>query len=152
MFRPLVTGRLFVGNARDARSLEGIANHEISAMVDLAAEEPPATPFRETLLTRIPLTDDSYNREGHLELAITTVLQFLSLGEVTLVSCSAGQSRSPVIAMAACSLWENSSFEAATERWIDVAETSFTPAFYEHVLRVIRRMPPRNFLKPDISG
>lgn len=144
MIREVVDDRLFVGNARDARSLEFLGKHQITAVVDLAAEEAPAMAFRDTLTIRVPLSDDGENREDHIEFAIRAVLRLLTNGERLLVSCSAGQSRSPLIALAATSLCRKTPFEDEARDWLQVHAADVSPALVAQVRAVTDKMRSEN--------
>ena len=61
---------LFLGNARDARDLQQLHDHRIAAVVDLAANEPPAQLNRDILYCRIPLIDGDGNSNAIIEIAV----------------------------------------------------------------------------------
>ncbi len=95
---------LWVGNARDAMDLEGLAERGIRALVLLAIEVMPVIPARDLIVLRFPIDDGSSNEGGLLELAIASVARLLREGVPTLVTCAAGCSRAPAIAAAALAL------------------------------------------------
>lgn len=94
----------WVGNALDGRNPRAIFDAGIAAVVDLAYEETPAKLPRSIVYCRFPLIDGEGNDAGLLRLAVETVVRLLSLGTPTLVCCSSGMSRSPVIAAMALSI------------------------------------------------
>lgn len=145
MIREIVEGRLFVGNARDARSLEVIGSNQITVLVDLAAEDVPASAFRDTVTIRVPLRDDGENRSDRLEFVIRAVLHLLTGGERILVACSAGQSRSPLIAAAALCLWCNVSLDDEVRRATSVHPTDVSPAFYSQVQTITAKLRSGSF-------
>lgn len=98
-----VAARLWIGNALEARDLSVVFDADIAAIVDLAIEEPPISATRELVCLRIPIVDGGGNAPAHLRLAVETVCQLVSSGVPTLVACSAGMSRSPVVVAAALS-------------------------------------------------
>ena len=99
--RQIIDKPLWIGNARDARDLQSIHDHGIQAVVDLAAEEPPAVLSRDLVYCRFPLLDGSGNPAWLLRSAIESVTRLISSDVPLLVACSAGMSRSPVIVAAA---------------------------------------------------
>ena len=99
--RQIIDKSLWIGNARDARDLQSIHDHGIQAVIDLAAEEPPAVLSRDLVYCRFPLLDGSENPTWLLRLAIESVAKLISSDVPLLVACSGGMSRSPVIVSAA---------------------------------------------------
>ena len=104
MIREIHPDRLFIGNAMDARDLRQLYDHRIAAVVDLAINESPAQLAREMIYCRIPLTDGDGNPNAIITTAIRCVVTLLDNEIRTLVTCSAGMSRSPAIAAAAIAL------------------------------------------------
>jgi len=88
---------LWLGNASDVREPIPLFEAGISAVVDLAAEESPALLPRQFIYCRFPLLDGSGNTASVLLNCIQTIVDFLDTKTRTLVACSAGMSRSPVI-------------------------------------------------------
>jgi protein-tyrosine phosphatase len=99
-----VGSELWLGNARDARDARSLFDSEITAVVDVAWDEPLAQLPRELIYCRFPLVDSGGNPQELLTLAVQTVVNLLSAGQRTLVACSAGMSRSPAVAAAALSV------------------------------------------------
>jgi len=95
---------LWVGNALEARDTPGLFQNQIQAVVDLAMEEPPAEIPRRMIYCRIPLVDGSGNQKERYRLAVTTVESLIHSRTRTLVSCSAGLSRSPSVASIALAM------------------------------------------------
>jgi protein-tyrosine phosphatase len=95
---------LFIGDAINARDLRQLYDHNISAVVDLAANESPAQLGRDIIYCRFPLHDDGSNSPELLFAAIDCLRSLLLNRFSTLVACSAGMSRSPVVASAALSV------------------------------------------------
>lgn len=107
--REIIPGALWIGNAREARDMRSLCEVGVMAIVDLAIEEPPIAALREMISLRIPLIDGSENPPAQLQLAIHSVEQLLRKHVPTLVACSMGLSRSPLIAAAALSRLNQSS-------------------------------------------
>jgi protein-tyrosine phosphatase len=115
--------RLWVGNADDARNPQPIFDNQISVVIDVAFEEKPATlpqkPAtlpRQLIYCRFPLNDGGGNDPATLQLAMQCVVDCLRHEMTVLVACSAGLSRSPVIAAMALAHFDNITPEAAIGR------------------------------------
>lgn len=89
---------LLIGNALEVRNIETLFQNQIQAVVDLALDEPPASVPRRIIYCRYPLVDGSGNQKIRCQMAISTVHQLIANQQRTLIACSAGLSRSPVIA------------------------------------------------------
>ena len=94
-------GRLWIGNAVEARDLRRVLDLGVEAIVDLAMQELPLPLTRELVYLRIPIVDGGGNDAQRLAIAIDAVVQLLRRQVPTLVACSAGMSRSPAIVAAA---------------------------------------------------
>ena len=88
----------------DARDLRLLYGNRIAAVVDLAANEPPAQLARDMIYCRIPIIDGDGNPSEIIETAIRCVISLIENDIRTLVACSAGMSRSPAIAAAAMAI------------------------------------------------
>lgn len=106
---------IWIGNAGEARDLRRVHAAGVTAIVDLAAEEPPISVTRELMYFRVPLMDGDGNESVQLHLAIRAVSELIAGQVPTLVACSAGMSRSPLIVAAAISRVERISLEVALE-------------------------------------
>lgn len=133
--REIHADRLWTANAREARTPHDLFAAGISAVVDLAYEEPPAQLPRQLIYCRIPIVDGAGNDPTLLRLALLTTVELLKSGTPSIVACSAGMSRSPTIVICAlavhldqspesvlASVNEKSSFELHGELWSDVCE------------------------------
>lgn len=94
---------LWIGNARDARTPQALYDHGIQCVVELAYEEQSAVLPRDFVTLRVPLVDGGGNPPELLETAVGFVALCLGHKRRTLVTCSAGMSRSPAIVAAAMS-------------------------------------------------
>jgi hypothetical protein len=95
---------LGLGHVGDVRDPSILLAAGISAVVDLALNEPPAILPRELVYCRFPLIDGSGNAPALLRTAVETVASLLRSHTPTLVYCGAGMSRSPAVAGAAIAL------------------------------------------------
>lgn len=94
---------LWLGHIGDAQNLERILSAGIQAIVDLAANEPPIVLTREVVYCRFPLVDGAGNPAWMIRTAVGTVASLMRSVIPTLMYCSAGMSRAPVIAAGAIS-------------------------------------------------
>ena len=99
--RQIISGLLWIGNARDARDVTAILANEIEAVAHLAIEELSSLFPREIIYCRFPLVDGSGNPLSILGTAISTVSMLIDANVPMLVTCSGGMSRSPAIVAAA---------------------------------------------------
>jgi len=99
--REVIPERLWIGNAIDARDVTRVLNHGITAIVDLAIEEPSIQFPRDVVYCRFPLNHGAGNQPAVLRAAIESTANFIASETPTLVACGAGMSRSPAIVAAA---------------------------------------------------
>jgi hypothetical protein len=92
---------LYLGHARDARDLSALHERGVRAVIDLAAEEPPAQLSRDLVYLRFPLLDGDGNPDWLLKAAVETTARLIEQRVPVLVACSGGMSRSPAIVAAA---------------------------------------------------
>src|SRR5438105_1592686 len=124
---------LWVGHAGSARDFQPIFDAGIEALIQLAAEEPPAVPPREVVCCRIPLVDGGSNREQLLRLALWTAAGLLRWRVPTLVFCGAGLSRAPAVAAAALSLVEGTAPAQCLERVAAHHHIDVSPALWRDI-------------------
>jgi hypothetical protein len=91
---------LWLGHVGDVRDLSGMLAAGVSALVDLAVDEPPARVTRELIYCRFPLVDGTGNAPPLLRLAIDTTAGLIRAALPTLVICSSGLSRTLAVAAA----------------------------------------------------
>jgi hypothetical protein len=92
---------LWVGSIVDGWNLRELHNAGIRAIVDLASNEAPIKLTRDLTYCRFPIVDGVGNDRMTLRLAVDTLTALVEADLPTLVFCSAGMSRSPLIAAAA---------------------------------------------------
>ena len=131
--REIIPHRLWIGNARDARDVKSVLDLGISAVIDLAIEEPPILFPREIVYCRLPLIDGDENNQPVLQTAIATVARFIQTEEPTLVACSGGMSRSPAIVAAALSKIKSLSFEQAIKQVAATGPCDVAPGLWNQI-------------------
>jgi hypothetical protein len=114
--REVISGTLWIGNALDARDVTGVLGLGVTAVIDLAIEEPPIQFPRDIAYCRFPLIDGSGNQTAILRAAIKTTATLIASGTPTLVACGAGMSRSPAIVAAAMAIKENGTLADTLEK------------------------------------
>jgi len=92
---------LWVGSIVDGWNLRELHNAGIRAIVDLASNEAPIKLTRDLIYCRFPIVDGLGNDRTTLRMAVDTLAELVQADIPTLVFCSAGMSRSPLIAAAA---------------------------------------------------
>lgn len=98
---------IWIGHAGDGRNFQQLFDLNIKAVMQLALDEPLPSAPREIIWLRIPLMDGTGNEPQHLHLAVVTLARLIATTVPTLVCCSNGMSRSPVITALALALCEN---------------------------------------------
>ncbi|HXD84927.1 MAG TPA: hypothetical protein VN641_00425 [Urbifossiella sp.] len=94
---------LWIGSAREARDNRAVLAEGIHAIVDLAAEEPPATPVRDLIYLRFPIVDGNGNEPKLLCSLMDAVTALIRERVPTLIACRLGLSRAPSVAAVAFS-------------------------------------------------
>jgi protein-tyrosine phosphatase len=111
--RPLPKTSLWLGHRGDVRDLGAIVDAGILAVIDLADNEPALPITRELAYCRFPLIDGAGNPAWLLQAAVGMVEQLLRTNTQALIVCSAGVSRSPMIAAAGLARWRGCPLEEA---------------------------------------
>ena len=89
---------LWIGHALDVREPRPLFAVGITAVIDVAYEEPPAQIPRQLTYCRFPLNDGGGNDPNTLLQALRTATDLLGSKTKTIIACSAGMSRSPTLA------------------------------------------------------
>lgn len=131
--REIISQTLWIGNARDARDVKSVLDLGISAIIDLAMEEPPVTFPREIIYCRLPLVDGEENNPSVLQTAIETLVRFIHAEVPTLVACSGGMSRSPAIVAAALSKINVTSFDEAIKQIASIGPCDVAPGLWNEI-------------------
>jgi len=131
---------LWLGTAQDLRQIPQCLKQGITAIVDLAIEEPVPTMPRVTNYCRFLVTDDGENDPANLQAAISVSTVFLQGGHAAAICCNAGLSRSPSIAAAILSRVSGQSLVACLERIAAEKHINVNPALWNQVVRVCEPM------------
>jgi protein-tyrosine phosphatase len=128
---------LWLGHAGDGRALRAILDAGISALVDLAAMEPPPPIPRDLIYCRFPLVDGQGNAAGVLRAAIETTARLLQSRTPTLVFCSAGMSRSPAIAAAALAVVNHQTLDECLKYVTRFTGCDVSPGLWNDVRKIL---------------
>jgi protein-tyrosine phosphatase len=137
MLTKLEPYEFWLGSVVDARDVRAILDRGITAVVDLAINEPPIAYPRDIVNCRIPLLDGQGNSLASLRLAIGTVTTLLAAKVPMLLFCSMGMSRSPVIAAAAISLHEGIPLEQSLPRVVRDRPVDVSPTLLSEVAQCL---------------
>ena len=135
--REIIPGVLWTGNAFDGRNVKAVMDAGIQAVVDLAIEEPPAQLPREFVSCRFPLLDGEGNSAVLMHAVIDLIVSFVKEQIPTLVVCSGGMSRSPLIASAVVAKVEAIDFDDAIRRVTNSGPCDMSPNFYAAVKQLL---------------
>lgn len=138
------SGKLWLGNASDARDARSLFDAEITAVVDVAWEELPAQLPRELIYCRFPLVDGGGNSAELLTLAVQTVVNLVAAGKRTLVACSAGMSRSPAVAAAALAVIRGEDADEVLAKLGELRSLEVSRPLWEQTKLVLTGIPFRS--------
>jgi hypothetical protein len=133
---------LWLGHAGDGRNFSQIFDAGIKAVVHLAAEEPTPQVPRDLIFLRFPLIDGADNSNHLMLLTLGAVTHLLQMRLPTLLSCSAGMSRSPAIAAGALSIIGHRDPDECLASLLKTHPADVSPALWAavkaHCLQIIR--------------
>jgi protein-tyrosine phosphatase len=129
---------LWLGHARDARNLSALHERGVRAVIDLAAEEPPAQLSRDLVYCRFPLLDGDGNPDWLLQSAIETTARLIEHRVPTLVACSGGMSRSPAVVAAACARLGRGALEECLKQAVGDGPQQVAPALWNAIGALLR--------------
>ncbi len=137
--REVISERLWIGNAGDARDPGGVLDAGVTALVNLAAEELSPTLPRDILYCHFPLVDGPGNSSAIMKIAADTVVSLLREKVGTLVYCGAGMSRSVAVASAAVAKWRGEALEETLKALTDVVPHDVSPAFWHDLSEAVEQ-------------
>jgi protein-tyrosine phosphatase len=129
----VIAGKLWIGNAGDARDIVRTLNAGIKAVVDVAMDELPVVYPRDITYCRFPLIDGAGNPTVRLQTAIRTASALIKAGTPTLIACGGGMSRAPSIAAAALAQATGIELHQALEEVVGTGPRDVAPGFWASV-------------------
>ncbi len=132
--------QLWMGHALDVREPQGLFDAGIAAVVDVAYEEKPAQVPRQLIYCRFPLNDGGGNEPALLLQVVQTVVDLLADGTPTIISCSAGMSRSPTIAAFALAAHLNQNPDEVISRIVAMKSLELRNELWNDVANVFERV------------
>lgn len=130
----------WIGHAFDIREPTPLFDAGITAVVDVAFEEPPALLPRQLIYCRFPLNDGGGNDASVLLHAVQTVISLLASETRMIVACSAGMSRSPTIAAFALAAHLGEEPDEVISRIAAVKSLEIKPALWNDVKNALSRV------------
>jgi len=137
--REIIPNILWIGNAGDARNVQSVMDAGVQVVIDLAIEEPPFLLPREIISCRIPLLDGEGNHPARIRSAVDFITQFVKEQIPTLVACSGGMSRSPLIVSAVVATIEAITFDEAVRRVTTAGPCDLSPKLHGSVKQLLDR-------------
>lgn len=135
--REVIPSKLWIGNALDAREVSSVLGMGITAVIDLAIEEPPIQFPRDITNCRFPLLDGSGNNPAILRAAIETTATLIASGTPTLVTCGAGMSRSPAIVAGAVTRIEGITLAEALVKTVAQQPHDVSPSLLGEISEIL---------------
>lgn len=136
--REVIPKLLWIGNARDARSVSEVLNEGIKAIVDLAIEEPPIVFPRDIIYARLPLLDGVGNDPAVIRAAVSATAALIAGRVPTLVACSGGMSRSPAIVAVAIASVRGTPMDESLREMASHGPHDVAPGLWAEIQTVIR--------------
>jgi len=134
--REIIPGRLWLGNAGDGRDPARLLEAGITAVVNVAVEEPSPSLPRTMTFCHFPIMDGAQECEGVLAAAIQTLVSLLRNHVPVLVHCGAGMSRSPAVVAAAMAIVEGGSLDDRLRQIVAGQPHDVSPQLWETVHRI----------------
>ena len=131
---------LWLGHSLDIREPRPLFEAGITAVVDVAFEEPPAQLPRQLVYCRFPLNDGGGNDPKILLQAVQTLIDLMAAGNPTIVACSAGMSRSPTIAAFALAALLSQDPDEVITRIAEIKSLELKPVLWNDVRNVFSRV------------
>jgi hypothetical protein len=138
--REVIAGKLWIGNARDTRDARCVLSTGVTAVIDLAIEEPPASFPRDITYCRFPLLDGPDNPPARLHLAITTASALIKARIPTLIACGGGMSRAPSVAAAALAHAKDSDLQQALAEVLGTGPRDLAPGLWADIETVFGQL------------
>lgn len=136
--REVIPGRLWIGNAREARDVRDVLQRGITAIIDLAIDEPPIVFPRDVFYCRAPLLDGEGNSAARLTAVLRLAASHITDRVPTLVACSNGMSRSPAITAGALTLTHGGEPDEMLRTILSDGPRDLSPGLWTAVVESVR--------------
>ncbi len=127
---------VWLGNAADLRDMPGLLQTPVTAIVDLAVEEPIPRMPRVINYSRFALTDEGEEAESIIAAALRLVSSSVADQVRVAVCCNAGLNRSPTIAAVGMALALKSEARAELRAIASLKAVDVNPALWSRVVGV----------------
>jgi hypothetical protein len=142
---------LWIGKASDVREMKEALHAGVTAVVDVACDEPAVNVPRTLVLCRFPLVDEPGNPDWMLRLALATTAQLLRQQRATMVACSLGMSRSVTVAAGALAVLSGRPPEDCLEDVKRNAQSAVSPGLWREVKAVLGAVRCTDLLDREVS-
>jgi protein-tyrosine phosphatase len=129
--------RLWIGKVQNVRDVSAALAAGVKALVDVACDDATVSIPRALIFCRFPLADGPGNPDWVLRAAISTTAALLRQHTPTMVACSAGMSRSVVVASAALSLASDRKADSCLDDLKREASTAVSPGLWRNAKAVL---------------
>ena len=140
--REIVPGWLWIANTRAANDISSVLSMGVTAVIDLAIEEPVIVYPRDIIYCRLPLIDGEGNSSKRLNMVIDLAATCLTDCIRLLIRCSMGMSRSPMIAAAAIARVRRIPLEEALAEVAAGAPHDISPGLWMEVEQAFQLRTP----------
>jgi len=140
--REIVPGWLWIANTRAANDISSVLSMGVTAVIDLAIEEPVIVYPRDIIYCRLPLIDGEGNSSKRLNMVIDLAATCLTDRIRLLIRCSMGMSRSPMIAAAAIARVRRIPLEEALAEVAAGAPHDISPGLWMEVEQAFQLRTP----------
>ena len=130
---------LWIGNAQEIRDPRKLAALGITTVIDIAANEEPATLPSDFTYVRVPLNDGGGNEDARLFLAIQTVANVVRSGSPAAIACSYGMSRAPTVTAFGLSEVLNKPATEIIQRIAEQRSLDVNPILWNHTESVVEK-------------
>ncbi|MEO1524839.1 MAG: protein phosphatase [Planctomycetota bacterium] len=133
----LIPKRTWIANAIEIRDARKLFDAGIEAVVDVAYEEPPASLPRQLIHCRYPLNDGGGNSAASIRAAVLGAAELMRNNLATIIACSAGKSRSPIVTAFALAALDGESPQTVLERIATQRPLQLNPLLWNDVVAAL---------------
>jgi len=131
---------LWIGHALDVRESRPLFDAGITAVVDVAYEEPPSQIPRQLTYCRFPINDGGGNDPTILRQTLLAATDLLRSGTRTIIACSAGMSRSPTVAAFALAYHLSKNSDDVIAEIADIKSLELKPELWADMITVFNTL------------